>query len=104
MPPASHQPSDQAVDCPAIQIKAPDAVSAGTQARVSAILAGGPRSPQINWTLSAGRIASGQHTPELVIDTRGLSGASITATLEIGGLSTQCATNTASTSILIGPP
>jgi hypothetical protein len=90
-------------DCPAIQLKAPDAVGAGSQARFSAVLVGGPRSQSYTWSVSTGRIVSGQHAANLVVDTGGLAGASITATLEVGGLSTQCATTTASTSVLVGP-
>lgn len=89
--------------CPAIQLKSPDSVAAGTPARVSAILVGGPGSPTYNWKLSTGKITSGQRTTELVIDTHGLAGTSITATLELGGLPTTCATTSAAATILIGP-
>ncbi len=97
------QPGDPA-NCPAVQLKAPDTVASGSQARFSAIVVGGPRDVDLMWSVSAGRIVSGQHTPELVVETGGLSGASITATLALGGLSAQCATNTATASVLVGPP
>ena len=106
MAPPSH---DQVVTdppgttCPNIQLKAPDSVAQGTQARVSTILAGGDRSVTYRWAVSSGKIISGQGTPSILVDTAGLAGASVTATLELGGVSKQCATTTASVSMLIGP-
>lgn len=106
-PTGPREPRDQPLAdpsaCPAIQLKAPDSLAAGTQLRVSAILVGGPASPTYKWSVSAGRIASGQGTTNLVVDTGGLAGATVTATLEIGGVNKQCATTSASTSVLIGP-
>jgi hypothetical protein len=97
-------PADPSTGCPAIQLKAPDAVAAGTKARFSAVLAGGPSRVDYGWTVSTGRIVSGQGTAELLVDTTGLSGATINATVAIGGLSTTCATTTGNASVLVGTP
>jgi hypothetical protein len=38
-----------------------------------------------NWSVSGGTITSGQGTPNITIDTRGLRGQTVTATVEVGG-------------------
>ena len=90
-------------DCPSIQVKAPDSVSQGTKARIAATLVGGTGTPTYNWRVTSGSIASGQGTASITVDTSGLSGAGVTATLEIGGIPRQCATTTASATVLVGP-
>ncbi len=39
-----------------------------------------------NWSISAGTITSGQGTSSILVDTQGLGGQTVTATLEIGGI------------------
>jgi hypothetical protein len=56
-----------------------------------------------NWTVSAGTITSGQGTSSITVDTKGLGGQTITATVEIGGLDPTC-TKTASCSTPIKAP
>ncbi len=96
------QPMDGAEACPNIQVKASDSVSAGKQAMVTTTLVGGQGTPSFTWSVSRGTIASGQGTQHIMIDTGGLSGATIVATVKIGGLKTECATNSATASILVG--
>ncbi|HAO45567.1 MAG TPA: hypothetical protein DCQ97_01480 [Chitinophagaceae bacterium] len=43
-----------------------------------------------NWSVSTGTIISGQGTPVIKVDTRGLKGQSITAGVEINGLRYDC--------------
>jgi hypothetical protein len=43
-----------------------------------------------NWTVSAGRIIDGQGTPSIRVDTTGLAGQTVTATLAIGGYTLDC--------------
>lgn len=88
--------------CPNIQLTAPDSVGAGTRAKFTAVLTAGA-APSFQWSVSAGRIVSGQGTPEITVDTGGLSGSSVTASLSLGNLDTKCATTSASASMLIGP-
>jgi hypothetical protein len=50
-----------------------------------------------HWTVSAGSISSGQGTPAITVDTTGLAGQNVTATVEIGGTDPSCnCTTTAS--------
>lgn len=48
-----------------------------------------------NWSISAGIITGGQGTPTITLDTTGLNGQTMTATLEVTGLDEACV-NTAS--------
>ena len=89
--------------CPSIQVKAPDSVPAGTQARISTILVGSQATPTYTWKVTSGKLVSGQGTPTIMVDTGGLAGASVAATVELGGLSKQCVTTTANASVLVVP-
>jgi len=46
--------------------------------------------PTYNWTISAGRIISGQGTPTITVDTAGMAGQTIRADLDIGGYGMRC--------------
>ena len=46
--------------------------------------------PTYNWKISAGSITSGQGTSSITVDTTGLAGQPITATLEMGGYNLSC--------------
>ncbi len=78
--------------CPTIEISCPtDQVQAGTPATVSVNVSGGGNfNVTYNWTVSAGTISGGQGTPSITIDTTGLEGQSVTATVELGGLPPAC--------------
>lgn len=95
-------PVDPEEACPAIQIKAPDSVPQGSKARVTANLVGGAGRPTFRWSLTAGTIVSGQGTATIQIDTSGLGGTGISATVDLGGLPRECATTSASASFLVG--
>jgi hypothetical protein len=49
--------------------------------------------PIYNWTVSAGRIIDGQGTDTIHVETTGLAGQSITATLSMGGYTLECSAN-----------
>jgi hypothetical protein len=51
------------------------------------------RGLRFNWTTSAGTIMAGQGTSSITIDTIGLGGASITATVEVVGNQIHCSTS-----------
>ena len=78
--------------CPTLSISCPtDQVTAGTPATVSVnVSGGGTYNVTYNWTVSAGTISSGQGTPSITIDTTGLAGQNVTATVELGGLPPEC--------------
>jgi len=90
--------------CPHLQIKAPDVVAAGQQAHVSVFVIGADVAPSFHWKVTDGTIASGQGTPNVLVDTAGFSGRTIRATVELAGLSPECATTAATAGFLIGPP
>jgi hypothetical protein len=85
--------------CPSIYVDCPDAVGPAARFTV-AVGAGVPSSAKFTfkWTVSGGKITSGQGTPSISVDTRGLEGKSFTATVEVGGFSEGCVNNKASCS------
>lgn len=89
--------------CPHLQIKAPDLIPADSQARVSVTLIGAEQAPTFHWTVTDGVIVSGQGTSSVLIDPRGVTGRSLLAFVELGGLPPECATRGASATVLIGP-
>ena len=46
--------------------------------------------PTYKWSVSAGTITTGQGTPTIVVDTKGLAGKEVTATVDVGGLNPAC--------------
>ena len=86
--------------CPNISIYCPGAITLGQPITFSANLAGGDArvTPTYNWKISAGTITSGQGTSSITVETTGLAGQAITATLEMGGYNLSC-TATCSTQI-----
>ncbi|HEX8494428.1 MAG TPA: hypothetical protein VF658_16410 [Pyrinomonadaceae bacterium] len=43
-----------------------------------------------NWSISAGYITAGQGTPSITVDTSGLGGQTVTASVEVGGIPSSC--------------
>jgi len=78
--------------CPNITVSAPDAASENANATFTATLSGGSSgmTPSYDWTVSGGRIISGQGTPNITVDTTGLAGQTIRANLEVGGYGMRC--------------
>jgi hypothetical protein len=87
-------PTAVVVDCPSGLVKP------GTPVTFSARVEGGPGNQTYNWTVSAGTISSGQGTSAITVDTTGLDGQSVTATVELGGIDPSC-TRTASCTVSI---
>src|SRR2546423_4050397 len=87
--------------CPNISIYCPGAITLGQPITFSAKVSGGDASitPVYNWKISAGTITSGQGTSSITVETTGLTGQSITATLELGGYNALNSTATCSTQI-----
>lgn len=73
--------------CPNIVISCPDKVAPNQPMTFTASVAGGTAgiTPVYNWTVSAGRITEGQGTNTITVDTTGLAGQSVTATLKMAG-------------------
>ncbi len=78
--------------CPNIVISCPERAILGEPLDFSATVTGGTSGITLsyNWTVSAGRIISGQGTPTIKVDTAGLSGQPVTATLSMGGYPMDC--------------
>jgi len=80
--------------CPTVNVSCPEAVSENAPVTFTANVSGGTptpgMTPEFNWTISAGHITSGQGTPSITVDTRGLAGQTVRATLDIIGFGMPC--------------
>jgi hypothetical protein len=78
--------------CPNVSIYCPDVQQAGSPITFTASVSGGTPgvTPLYNWVVSAGRIISGQGTTTITVDTAGLAGQPITATVEVAGYNLEC--------------
>jgi hypothetical protein len=79
--------------CPTVGITCPEQIKTGQPVTFTSNLSGGTGNvPSIyNWTISAGRIISGQGTSSITVDTAGLGGHSLKASLTMGGYEVDCA-------------
>lgn len=80
--------------CPAIEIVCPTDVAFGQPITFSSRLTGGvPANTNAlyNWTVTAGTIIEGQGTDTIKVDTTGLGGQTVRASLSIGGYNLECA-------------
>jgi hypothetical protein len=78
--------------CPTVGVTCPSDVEEGQPATFSANFSQGTPtvSETYNWTVSAGTITSGQGTSSITVDTTGVGGGSVTATVEVGGVDPTC--------------
>lgn len=78
--------------CPTVEVTCPDSATENASVTFSATISGGSTDarPTYNWTVSAGRITSGEGTPSITVDTTGLAGQTIRATLDVGGYGMPC--------------
>ena len=83
--------------CPTAAIVCPDNVVADGPLTFSTTVTGGSAgvSPLYNWTVSAGRIVEGQGTSSIKVDTTGLRGQTVQATVSIGGYNLDCSASCA---------
>ena len=93
--------------CPTISVSCPSEVDTGQPITFTASVAGSlPSGVTVtyNWSVSAGTISSGQGTSTITVDTAGLGGQSVTATVNVGGLDPSCsATASCTTGIKPAP-
>jgi K319L-like, PKD domain len=94
------------VVCPNITVTCVDAVDVGQPITYTANVSGGPANfaPTYNWSVSAGTITSGQGTATITVDTAGLGGQSVTATVSLGGADPSCSTTASCTTAVRPPP
>jgi hypothetical protein len=79
--------------CPAIEIVCPTDVAIDQPLTFSSRYTGGVPAnvhPVYNWTVSAGTIISGQGTDTIKVDTTGLAGQTVRASLSMGGYNLEC--------------
>ena len=79
--------------CPAIEISCPTNVATDQPVTFTSRYTGGiPANvnPVYNWTVSAGTIIEGQGTSTIKVDTKGLAGETIRATLFMNGYTLEC--------------
>jgi len=78
--------------CPNVTIECPDRVELNQPLTFRSTVTGGSANvvPVYNWSVSAGRIIDGQGTGTIHVDTTGLAGQTVTATLSVGGYNLDC--------------
>jgi hypothetical protein len=78
--------------CPNITMSCPDVQQAGAPITFTASMSGGTPgvTPVYNWKVSPGKILSGQGTQTITVDTSGLAGQPISATVEVAGYNLEC--------------
>lgn len=79
--------------CPAIEISCPTNIAIDQPITFTSRYTGGVPAnvtPVYNWTVSAGTIIEGQGTSTIKVDTRGLGGETVRATLSMGGYTLEC--------------
>ena len=84
--------------CPTVSVTCPADVEPNAPIQFTASVTGGPEAATwtYNWSVSAGTISSGQGTSTITVDTTGIGGQSVTATVSIGGADPSCTGTTAS--------
>ncbi len=92
--------------CPTVSVSCPNEVEPGQPITFTASVSGGEAGATFtyNWSVSAGTISSGQGTSTITVDTGGLAGQSVTATVSIGGADPSCTGTTASCTTGVKPP
>jgi hypothetical protein len=88
--------------CPTISVSCPSDVDLGAPITFTASGAG-DMNVTYNWSVSAGTISGGQGTSSITVNTDGLGGQTVTATVELGGLDPSCS-RTASCSTSVKAP
>lgn len=77
--------------CPTVQVACPDAISENQPITFNVAIAGEVNHiTGYNWTISAGRIISGQGTPSITVDISGLAGQTVRADVDIAGFDMPC--------------
>ena len=91
------------IPCPTVSVSCPSDVDLGSPINFSASVSSGAN-VTYNWSVSAGTISSGQGTSSITVDTAGLGGQTVTATVELSGLDSACSrTASCSTSVRTPP-
>lgn len=78
--------------CPEVRLSCPDRATEKAPVTFTVSPSGGTPgvAPIYNWTVTNGHILSGQGTSSITVDTAGLAGQTITATVDVGGYGIPC--------------
>jgi len=89
--------------CPTISVSCPSSVESKASITFEATVSGGAPEmiPTYEWSISAGKIISGQGTSKITVDASDLSVEFVTGTVSVGGANPSCPT-TASCTIPLG--
>lgn len=85
--------------CPAVEVTCPNAIGIDQPLTFTSNYNGGTPgiTPVYNWTVSGGTIIEGQGTDRIKVDTTGLAGQTIRASLSLDGYNLECAADCAVT-------
>jgi hypothetical protein len=89
--------------CPTVNVSCPSDVDQGQPITFTASY-NGSGNVTYNWSVSAGTISSGQGTSSISVDTTGIGGQTVTATVEIGGMAPECTRTASCTTSVKTPP
>ncbi len=94
------------VMCAAVDVSCPDTVEEGQSISFTANVMGGDPNvtPTFNWTVSHGDIVGGQTTSSITVETAGLGGQTVTATVDVGGYERSCMTSDSCTTSIVRRP
>ena len=92
--------------CPTFSVSCPDSFDSKQSVTFEAHVYGGDPTitPTYQWSLSAGKIISGQGTAKVVIDISNMAEQSLTATVTFGGADPGCTANVASCTTQVSKP
>lgn len=78
--------------CPQVNVSCPDVWKPGEPMTFAANISGGDPevTPTFKWTVSGGRLDSGQGTSAITVYASGAAGRAVTATVEVGGYDPAC--------------
>lgn len=88
--------------CPAVSVSCPSDVDLGSPITFTSSVSG-DASVTYNWSVSTGTISGGQGTSSITVDTTGLGGQTVTATVELGGLDPSCSRTASCTTNVRAP-
>jgi hypothetical protein len=89
--------------CPTVSVSCPSDVQPGSPITFTSSVSS-DQTVTYNWSVSAGTISSGQGTSSITVDTTGLGGQTVTATLELGGLDPACSRTASCSTAVTAPP
>lgn len=91
-PPRRADATRAAQQCPLVRVTCPDSAHSGEEISFELAIDSAAAAVKYayNWEVSAGTIPSGQGSPSLRVDTTGVGGGQVTATVEVAGLPASC--------------